>query len=227
MSKRNSALTPQIVPRDLELEFKRMVAQFIEEQVQQAMSHKTDAAFQPFFQTREIAREIKRRQTITEQKKFVYAYEDWGCLVCGTKEQLHRSLWMCGDCYTRSHPRLLISIRKRAPSVDIPQPTFMDSVRMAQASLLVTAELAVAKPKAFGPNPMYAEGFTKKQAAKAAGVAYVTLHSWLVKGLLTLPEVKLSDGRWLWTDEDVERIKALKNQRAIRVERKTKTGGRQ
>jgi hypothetical protein len=93
MTTRNRSIPVEIVPRDLEFDFKRMVAQFVEEQVREAMSHKTDSAFQPFFQTKEIAREIKRRQTVTEQKKFVYAYEDWGCLACGTRKWHEHRYW--------------------------------------------------------------------------------------------------------------------------------------
>src|ERR1022692_1426555 len=145
MTTRNRSIPVEIVPRDLEFDFKRMVAQFVEEQVREAMSHKTDSAFQPFFQTREIAREIKRRQTVTEQKKFLYAFEDWGCLVCGTRGRPHRSLWMCSQCYPVAAQRLLGSIRKRAPAPDSSQPTFMDTVQMARASLLAPAVMAAAE----------------------------------------------------------------------------------
>ena len=209
--RRNRAISAEIVPRDLEFDFKRMVAQFVEEQVREAMSHRTDSTFQPFFQTKEIANEIKRRQTVTEQRKFIYAYEDYGCAVCGTKDRPHRSLSMCFPCHSRFGQRLLASMRKREPKPDSVQPTFMDTVRMARASLLAPAVMAVAEPKALPSNgPEYEGRFTQDQAAQAAGINPMTLRRWLSKGLFQPPKVKLSEHRWLWTQEDVERIKTAR-----------------
>lgn len=67
MPKRKASIPVEIVPRDRKEEFKRQVAQMVEEQVAAALSDQNDRVFQPFFQTREVAREIKRRQTVGEQ----------------------------------------------------------------------------------------------------------------------------------------------------------------
>lgn len=209
MAKRNSAVPVQIVPRDLGLDFKRMVAEFVEEQVRAAMSQGSDSTFQPFFQTREIAYEIKRRQTVTEQKKFGYAYEDWGCLVCGTKERRHQSLWMCSYCYPRMAQRLLTSIRKRSPDPGIPQPTFMDTVRIARESLLAPP-VPHSSPDAL---PGHNDYFTQEEAAEAAGISRDTLGEWLREGLLDRPKSKISETRWVWAAEEVERLKQFVEQR--------------
>ena len=208
MARKNSVM--EILPRDRKQEFKRQVAQMIEEQVSEALSERDEKLFQPFFQTKEIAREIKRRQTLAEQHKFSYAYAKWGCLSCGTKERPMRFLWMCERCYTRRAQQLLQVIREHeAP--EVLAPGFVDTVRMARASLLAPAVMAVAEPKALPSNgPEYEGRFTQDQAAQAAGINPMTLRRWLSKGLFQPPKVKLSEQRWLWTQEDVARIKTAR-----------------
>jgi DNA-binding XRE family transcriptional regulator len=82
---RTKAVQAKVVPRDRgqdEAEFKTKVAQFIEQKIAEAMANGSDAQFQPWFQPQEIAYEIKRRQTVTEQQKWVLYFKDWGCIVC-------------------------------------------------------------------------------------------------------------------------------------------------
>jgi hypothetical protein len=87
----------------------------------------------------------------------------------------------------------------------------MDTVRRARASLLAPAVLAVAEPEALPSNsPGYEGRFTQAQAASAAGIGEDTLIRWLSKGLIDPPKVKFSKHGWLWTQEDVERIKVFK-----------------
>ena len=121
-----------------------------------------------------------------------------------------RCLWMCERCYTRRAQQLLQVIREHeAP--EVLTPGFVDTVRMARASLLAPAVMAVAEPKALPSNgPEYEGRFTQDQAAQAAGINPMTLRHWLSKGLFQPPKVKLSEYRWLWTQEDVERIKTAR-----------------
>src|ERR1700730_9017442 len=82
---RTKAVQAEVVPRDrgqAEAEFKRMVAQLVEQKVAEAMSNDSDAQFQPWFQPREITDEIRRRQTVTEQQKWVNYFKKYGCIVC-------------------------------------------------------------------------------------------------------------------------------------------------
>jgi hypothetical protein len=147
MTKRNKtmvAIPAEIVPRGQEAiaaEYKAMIAKIVEEKVLEALAHPTDAVFQPFFQPRQISNEIRRRQTVTEQHKFSYAYEDWGCLVCGTQERPHASLWMCANCYHRALSRLKSSIHRHSPDADQPQPAFVDTVKLARAALAPSIEV--------------------------------------------------------------------------------------
>ena len=127
-----------IEPRDHTAEL--MIAKIVEERVLEALAHPIDAEFQPFFQSKQVADEIKRRQTVTEQHKFSYAYEDWGCLVCGTKERPHYAIWMCENSHARATQRLRSSIRRRSPDANQPQPTFTDTVKLARAALAPSLE---------------------------------------------------------------------------------------
>jgi len=120
---------------NLKLEIARMV----EENVQQAMSGK-GAELQPFFGSKEIAYEIKRRQTVHEQNKFTYYFEDWGCMVCGTSKTRHLGCGMCSACYARIKDRLKVSLRKRQLPKGSIQPTFRDTMQLAREALAPATE---------------------------------------------------------------------------------------
>jgi hypothetical protein len=72
-----------------EAEFKRTIARLVEQKVSEAMSSGSDALFQPWFQPREIAYEIKRRQTVTEQHKWIEYFRKYGCIVCSPIARSH------------------------------------------------------------------------------------------------------------------------------------------
>jgi hypothetical protein len=137
MRKPKAAVTAEIVPMDRAqqaADFTRMVEQLVQEKVAEATQGR-DALLQPWFQSREVTNEIKRRQMVHEQRKFSYYFEDWGCLVCETREAAHFSLGMCQRCYQRTAQRLRATLRNHAPAPDQPQPTFMDTVELAREAL--------------------------------------------------------------------------------------------
>jgi hypothetical protein len=208
MPRKNKAAIPvEIVPRSRENmgeDFKRMIAQAIEEKVAEAMAHESDAAFQPFFQAKEIANAIKRTQTVHEQRKFVYYFEDYGCFVCETKDAQHRGLGMCGTCYKTRFSRLESSVRARTPPPE-QQMSFMDTVRLARAALGPSIEILAAKAL-----PAKRGFRNQKEAAREAGISEHTLVRWLKKGKVQQPANKLSATKWIWSDEDIERLRAFK-----------------
>ena len=110
------------------------IARMVEETVQQALSGQ-GAELQPFFGSKEVSYEIKRRQTVLEQNKFTYYFEDWGCMVCGSRKAAHGGCGMCGSCYRRVAERLRASLRKRQPPKGADQPSFMDTMRIAREAL--------------------------------------------------------------------------------------------
>src|SRR5262245_46751993 len=55
--------------------------------------------FQPFFQINRIAQELKRLQTVSEQRKWKVYFQRWGCLICETTSRIHVGNGMCDRCY--------------------------------------------------------------------------------------------------------------------------------
>lgn len=89
MSKNKSivhvARAAEVLPPDRKQqaeEFKRAVSDLIDKRVSEALASKSDAPFQPWFQPREVAYEIKRRMTVTEQRVWANYFKKYGCLVC-------------------------------------------------------------------------------------------------------------------------------------------------
>src|SRR5579872_617974 len=106
--KKSKPATAEIVPytpQDQAAELKRMVDRMVEEKLAAATTG-GDAVFQPFFQPYEISNAISRTQTVTEQQKWTYYFEKWGCLVCQCKDNRYGALGMCGPCHMRVASRL-------------------------------------------------------------------------------------------------------------------------
>lgn len=122
-------------PTVSEAEFRRLLAEAIDRKVTEAMSGSLGAAFEPWFQPPEVMFEIKRRQSVIQQKKWAFYYSDHGCMICGTKDRPHQSLGMCEACHSRIRHRLAVSIRKRTPAAQFEDRGFMDTVRMAREAL--------------------------------------------------------------------------------------------
>lgn len=117
-----------------EADFKRMIAEAVDQKVAEAISG-SDAIFQPFFQPRAVANEIRRKQTCAEKYKWGHYYEKWGCLVCGTKDAIHHALGMCHTCHRLVDTRLQAVLRQHGPAVDQFRTTFVDTVKLAREAL--------------------------------------------------------------------------------------------
>ncbi len=225
-TKSKTAIIPaEIVPRNRDRvadEYRQMIARIVEEKVSEAMSHESDSIFQPWFQPRDISNEIRRRQTVTEQQKYSNYFADYGCFVCETKDVEYRSLGLCNRCYAVRSERMIASMRRHAPAPDQPQPTFMDTVKLARAAL--APSVAILGPKArrasqaepLSPQQEQSEHpryRTQTEAAREADINMTTLQKWLALGRIQRPAKKLSPTRWLWSDEDIAKLKALKKPR--------------
>ena len=66
--------------------------------VAKIMAHRDD--FQPYFQSRRVAQELKKLQSVPEQRSWALVYEQWGCTHCRSKKRPHSSCGMCGPCKT-------------------------------------------------------------------------------------------------------------------------------
>jgi hypothetical protein len=112
MKKRNEPLHVELIPSPATLfrehtgldkaEFERIVQQ----KVAEVMADRDALVFEPFFRSRQVAYELKRLQTVSEQEKFSVYFERYGCLICETRKTIHASNGMCGNCHKKAFYRL-------------------------------------------------------------------------------------------------------------------------
>jgi hypothetical protein len=105
MSKRNNVVEV-LKPAGPVPNVRAQLEQFIEQKVAEMMGDKRDGIFQPFFQPKAVAAAIKKTETLIQQRKWQYYFEEWGCLICGTKDRPHETLGMCQACHKRTMSRL-------------------------------------------------------------------------------------------------------------------------
>ena len=68
---------------------------------------------EPWFRSRQESLEIKRTQTVPEQRKWSVYYERWGCVSCTKKKTPHKSLGFCQACYLRVSQRIKEILKER------------------------------------------------------------------------------------------------------------------
>ena len=73
----------------------------VQEKVAEIMAERDAFAFEPFFRSRQIAYELKRLQTIPEQRKWTVFFDRFGCMICQTRKLIHIGNGMCNHCYQR------------------------------------------------------------------------------------------------------------------------------
>jgi hypothetical protein len=76
------------------------------EMAAQIVAEKERFLFEPFFRSRHVAYEIKRLQTVSEQRTWSVYYERFGCMICETMERIHGGCGMCCRCYANTLGRL-------------------------------------------------------------------------------------------------------------------------
>jgi hypothetical protein len=83
---------------------------FIEHKMAEMMGGDA-GVFEPFFQPKKIADEIRKLQTVPQQRKWHDYFEEWGCLICEKKNRPHTSNGMCNACRRRTAGRLQAILR--------------------------------------------------------------------------------------------------------------------
>ena len=107
--------------------------------------------FQPFFGSQQEANEIRQHQTVVEQRKWAFYFEDWGCMVCGRKDIGHLGLGMCDTCHNRVRQRLRATLRRAQAE----RPTFeepKDLERLAQEALAPSIDVLLRKGRGGRPS---------------------------------------------------------------------------
>ena len=115
--KQDNAITAELIPSPAtmlrttvnEAELNRLV----QVKVAEIMAEREAIVFEPFFRSRKIAYELKRLQTVPEQRKWSVWFERYGCLICETRKRIHVGNGMCTQCYARTFNALTQIIAER------------------------------------------------------------------------------------------------------------------
>lgn len=78
----------------------------VDERVAEILHARDEFMFEPFFRSRQIAYELKRLQTVPEQRKWTIYFQRFGCLACETTDRIHVANGMCNRCYANTFGRL-------------------------------------------------------------------------------------------------------------------------
>jgi hypothetical protein len=78
----------------------------VDERVAEILHAREEFIFEPFFRSRQIAYELKRLQTVSEQRKWTVYFQRFGCLVCETSDRIHAGNAMCSRCHANTQGRL-------------------------------------------------------------------------------------------------------------------------
>ena len=99
-------LSPSAIVRERIGIDKAELDRLVQEKVAEVMAERDAIAFEPFFRSRQVAYELKRLQTVSEQDKWGVYFERYGCMVCETRERIHAGNGMCNRCRSRTFVRL-------------------------------------------------------------------------------------------------------------------------
>ena len=78
----------------------------VEQRVAEILHARDEFMWEPFFRSRKIAYELKRLQTVSEQRKWSVYYQRFGCLRCETTDRVHVGNGCCDRCYPNTFQRL-------------------------------------------------------------------------------------------------------------------------
>jgi hypothetical protein len=78
----------------------------VQQKVAEILHARDEFMWEPFFRSRKIAYELKRLQTVSEQRKWSVYYQRFGCLRCETTERIHMGNGCCARCYQNAFERL-------------------------------------------------------------------------------------------------------------------------
>lgn len=93
----------------------------VQEKVAEILHAREEFAFEPWFRSRQIAYELKRLQTVSEQQTWTIYYNRFGCLVCQTQMRAHGGRGFCSQCYAATQNRLK-QIRGEQIREEVAQP---------------------------------------------------------------------------------------------------------
>ena len=129
MTKKTKSLAVRTVEvlSPAEPDIKGALERMVERKIAEMMGDSQNGIFEPFFQAKAIMHAIRKLETIPQQRKWHYYFEEWGCLICGSKDRKHEALGMCQN--VRAEHQRLQRILRRA-SEDRPEQAPLAICRM-------------------------------------------------------------------------------------------------
>ena len=122
---KKSNVTEILGPVDPVPNVRAQLETFIEQKMAEIMGGDKTGIFEPFFQTKAIAAELKKLQTVPHQRKWTKYFAEWGCLVCEKKDRPHMCLGMCQACYPKIAHRLQNILRLTEEEEQADAPPFV------------------------------------------------------------------------------------------------------
>lgn len=125
-----------------------LLAKLVQEKVAEALAEKEDLVLRPFFDTHNVAAELRRLQKMPARRKWTLYFSRHGCLVCGTKKSHHNSCGMCVNCYLRTSSRLRAIVGEQCPSK---WPRQIDGAALARKCLQASPRLTTKRLPRLNP----------------------------------------------------------------------------
>ena len=100
------ALEAALVPPRSRQDVEAMIARIVRERVDEIMVKVEAGQVQPDFLPKDEAVELRRRQNMFEQRKWILYFEKFGCRMCHRKKMSHAGTGHCEACYVLIHSRL-------------------------------------------------------------------------------------------------------------------------
>ena len=70
----------------------------MEQKFAELLARRDDGMMHPYFESRRVYQELKRHQSVPEQRKWAVYFSRFGCTRCKTKKRPHSSCGMCLRC---------------------------------------------------------------------------------------------------------------------------------
>ena len=109
MAKENSAAVEVLAPAAPNI--RAQLDAYIEQKIAEMIGADFTGILEPFFQRKAIAHEIRKLQTLPQQRKWSNYFAEWGCLVCAKKDVRYQANGMCQTCHQRTLLRLQTILR--------------------------------------------------------------------------------------------------------------------
>jgi hypothetical protein len=167
MSKKNNqAIVQAEVLRPVQsppIDARKMIEEMVKQKVAEIMVQQDDLVFQPFFLPKKVSDQIKRLQSVSEQRAWSSVFQKHGCIVCGRKAVAYGSCGCCEQCYRKISVWKKVAIRE----ADAERPVFdkpRDLVVLAQEALTPSIEALIPAndPPALKVLPATTTAKTKK-----------------------------------------------------------------